>query len=627
MTGFKRTTSKPVILTPDIQAVRKYAAKHPDKFIQSQLQVVSKQAGVVPFKYSWTQNRIAQIIAEEEAAGRPLRLYILKSRQIGTSTFFAYRFFTKVWAQDNIEALILAQFEERSEELVSRLKFAYASMPDGLKLPLSLDSRSGMQFADTRGKLTIASARNIGIARGGTKQLLLLTEFAMYKEQKEVLVEFSEPIVYSPGTEIIIETTGQGYGSEAHHLWEESRAKHTVLRAEFLRWQDDPDCTFHFTSDKDRDNRLAEAFDYEPRLKDRMRHYGLTAGNVYYAYQILKNVLYGDYQKFIIDHPCDEHEPWTSNQLSFFGTENCNKLRVGTSEFAFQYRVFHEGTPLDEELADLDCWDSLALVDKIDENGNRPFFKVWTYPKRGHEYVVSSDSSDGLEAGDFSSCFVIDMNTFEMMAEFHGKVRPDELGYIVAFLGNTYMQALAAPEINPPGNVTFMTLQGCYSNIYRYKHPYMDNILTSKNATRHLAWQTNSTSRPTMLALGKRLVEDLANERLRLPGIIKSRELVNEMSVFCDPGTGKPEAIHGACDDRVMAWAIAVEVARQEIHGTDKDILALYKMQKDEKDNPLPTMDVAKSQRDPAEVIASMREMWATVGPKLWIDEDYKHHG
>ena len=604
-----------------MQALRKFAYDNPDKFIQNSLQVVSKRAGVVPFRYTWTQKKIASIIKEEEDAGHPLRLYILKSRQIGSSTMMAYRFFTKAWAKDNIEALILAQFEERSEELVQRLKFAYASMPPDLKLALSLDSRSGMQFADTRGKITIASARNIGVARGGTKQLLLLTEFAYYNKQKEVLVEFSEPIIYAPGTEIIIETTGSGYGSEAHKLWQDSRDGRTPFRAVFLRWQDDPECTYNFVSDKDRDWRLAEAFEYEPRLKDRMRHYKLTAGNLYYTYLQLKNVLYGDYQKLIIDHPCDEHEPWTSTQLSYFGTENCNKLRVATSDFPFQYRCFHDGLPLNADLAELDSFEDLQIVQKIDENSSRPFFKIWAYPRHGHEYVMSGDTAEGLEAGDFSSSFVIDMHTFEMMAEFHGKLRPDEHGYVMAFLGRVYNEALAAPEINPPGNVAFMTLKGCYTNIYRYKHPYMDNVNNSKNATRHLAWQTNTASRPTMLNLAKQLAQDLANERLRLPGILKSRELVNEMGTFADDGTGHPEAINGANDDRVIAWAIALEVAKQEIHGTERDVLSLYKMQASA-ENPMPVMDMSKAQVDPKDVIRNFQEMWDREGPRMWRQED-----
>jgi hypothetical protein len=616
VTGFKHAKG----LTPEIQKIRALAFANPDKFIQSQLKVVDKKAGIVPFKYNWTQQRIAEIIKEEEKARKPLRLYILKSRRVGSSTMVTYRHFVHTWAHDNLEALVLAQLEERAEELVSRVKFCYAALPPELQLPLSQDSRYGMQFAGTRSKITIASARNLDVARGGTKQRIIFTEFAYYKKAREVLSEFMQPLLYDVATEAIIETTGQNYGSDAHDLWMRSRAGKTAFRAEFMAWQEDPECTFDFKNDKDRDWRLAEAYDYEPRLKDRARHYKLSAGNIYHSYMILKNVLDGDYAKYLKDYPCDEHEPWLSNQLSYFGTENVNKLRAQTTDYPYQYRAFHPEVPLNEDLPDYDTFEKLERLDKIDENGNRPFFKVWNYPRANAEYVISGDSSEGLESGDFSSSFVIDQNTFEMMCEFHGKVRPDEHGYVMAFLGNIYNTALAAPEINPPGNVTFMTLQGCYNNIYRYKHPYMDNVNASKNATRHLAWQTNTTSRPTMLALAKKLVEDLANDRLRAPGLLKSRELVNEMGTFASNDYGKPEAINNANDDRVMAWAIAVEVARQEIHGTERDILSIYKRGGSE--NLPPVMDMSKTLTDPKDVIRNFQDMWDKDGPRLWREKD-----
>jgi len=369
MTGFKKTAA--VGLAPNIAEIRAAAFANPDRFIQTQLKVVDKKAGVVDFRYNWTQRRIAEIIKEEEKARKPLRLYLLKSRRVGSSTMVTYRHFVHTWAHDNLYALVLAQLEDRSEELVSRVKFCYAALAPELKLPLCQDSKYGMQFAGSLSKITIASARNLDAARGPTYQRLILTEFAYYKTPRETLTEFLQPMLWDPSTEAIIETTGKGFGSDAHDLWVRSRAGKSAFRAEFMDWRQDPECTYEFENDKDRDCRLAEAFDYEPRLLDRMRHYKLTAGNLYYGYLILKNVLDGDWAKYLIDYPCDEHEPWMSRQLSYFGTENVNKLRVATSEFPFQYRAFKDGMPIDENIPDLDSFEKLDRLDKCDENGGQ----------------------------------------------------------------------------------------------------------------------------------------------------------------------------------------------------------------------------------------------------------------
>jgi len=69
-----------------------------------------------------------------------------------------------------------------------------------------------------------------------------------------------------------------------------------------------------------------------------------------------------------------------------------------------------------------------------------------------------------------------------------------------------------------------------------------------------------------------------------------------------------------------MAWSIAIEVARQEIHGTDRDILSLYRQDPDAV--PKATMDQALTQLDPKDVIRNFADMWDERGPRLWHTED-----
>ena len=96
------------------------------------------------------------------------------------------------------------------------------------------------------------------------------------------------------------------------------------------------------------------------------------------------------------------------------------------------------------------------------------------------------------------------------------------------------------------------------------------------------------------------------------------------MGTFASNDYGKPEAINNANDDRVMAWAIAVEVARQEIHGTERDILSIYK--RGDNEQLAPVMDMSKTLTDPKDVIRNFREMWDKEGPRLWRSEE-GHYG
>src|SRR6185369_7915107 len=123
-------------------------------------------------------------------------------RQVGLSTSIAARFFTLAWAKDNIEALIIAHQEIRAQELIARCKFFYTSMRPSLQLALAQDSKAGLKFADTRGLMTIVSAKNIQAARGGTKQLVQFSEFAYYPDPVDVLTEIEQLVAQSATTEI-----------------------------------------------------------------------------------------------------------------------------------------------------------------------------------------------------------------------------------------------------------------------------------------------------------------------------------------------------------------------------------------------------------------------------------------
>lgn len=602
MPGISRTATTPKPLATQLRDVRSYAFKNPDDFVQTQLKVVNKVSAVLPFHYTYSQAMVARKIKQIESEDRPVRLYILKSRQVGMSTMIAARLFTKIWAQDNAEALIMAHQEIRARELIGRCKFFYTSLKKSLQLKLAQDSKAALQLADTRGILNIISAKNFEASVGGTKQFLQCSEFSRYGKAMQTLIAMEQPIAFVPGTEIYLETTGHGHGSEAHDFWKSCKAGIENYDILFLAWQDDPACTVLFSSDKDRNYKLGEAFEYEPKLEDRQKVFNLTDGNIYYAYQVLKNQCHGDYEEFLENYPCDDEEAWRATGQSYFGAENLNSIKTG--DFKYTYYNWGIRGSIDESFGD---FSDLDHVETLDENGNRPFIKVWSPPTPMGSYVVSGDSAEGLEDGNFSSSFVIDADTFEMMAEFHGRVRPDEHARVMGSLCNIYNGAIAAPEYNTPGNVTLAELKRIYfGGIYRWR--YVDDH--KFRLSNKLGWQTNHASRPLMLQLAKRLVDDIARDKILTKGIIKSRWLLDEMKTFVTNDIdGTPEGAPGCQDDRVMAWAIALIVSYQEAFGTAKDIFSLYKNAKPEQEQLIwdASSDFNGANRlDPGEVISRL---------------------
>ena len=55
-------------------------------------------------------------------------------------------------------------------------------------------------------------------------------------------------------------------------------------------------------------------------------------------------------------------------------------------------------------------------------------FAVWEEPNPEHVYVVGADVAEGLAHGDYSSAHVINANTLEVVAHWHGHIEPDLYG-------------------------------------------------------------------------------------------------------------------------------------------------------------------------------------------------------
>lgn len=601
MPGHNRTMSNPKELDDWLQKVRAAAYKHPDNFVQTQLKVADKVSNVFQFKYNWPQQQMAQSILLQENQGLPVRQFYLKSRQVGTTTMVAARNFTRCWARDNTEAVFVAHYEDRAAEILERVKFFYASMHPKLRLALSRDSKFGIQFADTRSKMTIISSKNIDQAKGGTKQHGHLTEFVYYKRPMHILEEVSQPITRAGGTSIIIETTGFGYDSEAHRFWRSCRAGKEIFQALFLPWQDDPTTIWgENLSQKELDYYLGMAFEYEPRLLDRMKQHKLPAQKVLYSFWQLRDQLYGNWEKYLQEYPCDEDEAWRTSDGSWFGTEVVAVLMRMVKEYEQANFYTFEDFPLSQMFEKFEDLNEVPAVEEL-EWRRKPFLKVWRKPRANRFYIVVSDSAGGEQDGNFSSTFVIDGHTLEMMCEFNGRIRPDEHAYLAASLGNIYNGALAAPEVNNHGLAMLQQMKTIYHNFYRWQT--MDDHKPKK--TNKIGWYTNGWSRPLMLGVFKQIVQDIAQGRLENSGIIRSKGLVKEMVTFVEKDTGKPEAMDDTCsDDRILAISIAYEVALQETSGGAHDILKhLYGADIASGDNSQRQSNLILPRQDPADVI------------------------
>ena len=175
---------------------------------------------------------------------------------------------------------------------------------------------------------------------------------------------------------------------------------------------------------------------------------------------------------------------------------------------------------------------------------------VWKYALADHEYVVSADVSRG-DGNDYSTFHVIDTTVSEVVAEFRGKVPPDQLAYLLVEAANRYHEALLCPESNTYGYAVLMKLQEIgYRNIYFSKEKDKFNALYGNGPISKAGFSTQGPSRAKILT---KLEEMIRNDKVD----VYSQRLVNELKTFVW-NNNKAQAQRGKTDDLVMSFAIGL---------------------------------------------------------------------
>ena len=176
--------------------------------------------------------------------------------------------------------------------------------------------------------------------------------------------------------------------------------------------------------------------------------------------------------------------------------------------------------------------------------------EVWVHPNPQHGYVMGVDTVEGLGHGDYSCVHVLDLNTGELVAAWHGHIPPDALADEVLSLGLWYRDALCCVESNNHGLTTITMLRQLgYPRMFRKRSL---NQVTSK-VSMEFGWRTTRTSKPLMI---DDLGMALRNDELRL----YDRHTVGELRTFTRNDRGSMSG--SPYDDRVMALALANQMRK-----------------------------------------------------------------
>lgn len=472
------------------------------------------------------QKIVLAAILRQEAAGKPIRLVLLKGRQQGMSTMIEAFQVWKTTTQPGKKALVLAHVAAATDNLFAMAKRGYENLPPLLKPEKDKSNKRDLSFGKLDSSMTVATAGGTGIGRGSTFQLVHASETA-YWEPAFASANFNglmETIPRTAGSAFFVESTANGIGGLFHQLWVAAELGESEFEACFVPWWVQVEYR----------EPVPERFEKTPEEERLVKLYGLDDEQL--SFRRMK-IAAKSLDEFRQEYPCCSAEAFLTSGRPVF------------DPMLVEAMLDRVPDPLRRMALEANTDGVETFVEH-----SRGELVVFAAPLPTGSYYIGADVAEGVRDGDWSVAQVLDAN-YNQVAVWHGLIYPDRFANVLAVLGDLYNDALVAVEINNHGltTATELTKHLGYPNVYT--EVTYDKIMDEE--TVRMGFATNPKTRPLILNKLRAAVRDgsiTINDKLTL----------KEMRSFSVNAAGRMEAEAGSHDDHVMSLAIALHVNEGE---------------------------------------------------------------
>lgn len=419
---------------------------------------------------------------------------ILKARQIGYSTLFAsYCLWLAMFWPDNV-IVMLSRNEREAQKLLSKTDYAWKRLPEWLRERASkrLD-KNVMKMTFDNGSSIESMPSKEDPARGSAVSLIIVDEWAFFENAEEAWASI-EPVT-DVGGRVIGLSTANGSGNFFHEFWNKAVSGNSQFTHLFYPW----------SANTDRNDDW---------------------------YQVKQaNML-----------------PW---QLAQEYPQTPEEAFIRSGNPVFDVDALRALSPSEPDRGYLDGESQGSKKSPSFIRADNGPYSQWVAPTPEHQYVIGADVAEGLEHGDFSCAQVLCLQTFEVVAQWHGHIDPDLFGEEVAKLAWRYNRALVAVETNNHGLTTNKALQRLgYPKLYVRRE--LDGRTTWQNRQAKIGWLTTKASKPLMI--------DELSMALREGLVLHDKATIGELLTYVRNERGQMGG--SPFDDRVIALAIANQMLR-----------------------------------------------------------------
>ncbi len=505
-----------------------------------ELTIRTKQAKEIKLRrddpFAWAQREFVHEVERQYNAGLPVRIIVLKGRQLGISTATEAILFLWAFIHKGSNSLVLSKEKEDSQYLYEMLRLYWTSSPFYGQFPVRYNTKNEMVWANGSSVRTgTASKENVG--RGHTFQAVHCSEVAFWELAESNVPSLMEAIPYEHGTICVLESTAQGVGGYFHDEWMASTnptGPMSDFTAMFFPWYRHaeyqmPNTTMTFADLDAEERHLIEKFHPHmtiPKLAWRRRKIASHPKKL---------------DGFHEEYPNDPEEAFLSTGSNAFPLVQLSEVYQPDVGYDRGFLYNHNGR--------------ITFAD--DPSGHLTVYRT-PDPRKMQQYAVGVDPTWSLE-GDPCCVQVLNRATLEQVAVWHGSADPKTIGEIALALGHWYNTALLNTEIQGGGrHVIDVWRAGAYPRIWTDRRP--DKIRSSAAV---LGWNTTYETKRWLISV-------LQSALYRKDLVIHHRPTYHEMSqyILMEDGTYGPARRSGH-DDCVMSLGIAYITCATEAQNLD----------------------------------------------------------
>jgi hypothetical protein len=527
----------------------------------TRMTILSKDGRRIQFLPNRTQRKILAAMLAQAAAGLPVRIIILKARQVGCSTLIAMLFYAIVSEIRNRAAFVCAHDDDSSQVLWGKVQVAHDSLPAGERKPTRYCTRKELTFKSphfSQYKVQTAGKENLG--RGATYQFVHKSEVPMWRTQAKTLTSLDQTVPTLAETVVVEESTAKGVGDAFHKNWLAAYDRYMADPSNlagyipiFVSWLDHEEYTMavergYVWGDLDGDEAD-------------LRTLGASWEQLRWRRWAIVNLCHGDVEEFKQEYPSTPDEAFRMSgrrAIPDLITRQHRRTAISGRRVRFKNNPKRKGV--------VECWPG---------SYSQHYWEIFKYPQPDHDYIVAgdvaegelSDPADEKSPPDYHGGFVLDRVTLEQVAAWRGRATPtgrdvdaDVFGAEMLKAARYYNNAYVSPEVNAAGIAAVLVIKRArYARLFLRHRP---DEQVEDGSVPVYGWRTTAGNRDQMIddwlaACRPDEAGDFAGQI-----VVRSARLAGEEESFIVRKSGKREHREGAHDDELFAGLIALQLHR-----------------------------------------------------------------